>query len=249
MTPWRGFVPKAAPADVVHLDPTGRFAHRPHRPRSALRPAEVLRRRRARRSSSRRGRHNQRRPSSRLQGPDAVREAQVVRPPRMRPAGFKVRSIGGRYPRALLKLRRGARSPLPCRRGRARPAPGRERRVVRPSGACDLLAPDGGRDHVKRHTTTSDQRQDRVRACSAAFDGMRSENWTTRDRDTACRDRRRTFPPVTPTTPIPRRSPSVWDRARCRQHPPTGPGKGPGQRRYWLHCYLWAAPGPEINNG
>ena len=36
-----------------------------------------------------------------------------------------------------------------------------------------------------------------------------SENWTTRGRDTACRDRRRTVPsPAAMTTPIPRRSSS-----------------------------------------
>ena len=67
-----------------------------------------------------------------------------------------------------------------------------------------------------------------------------SENWTTFGRDTACRDRRRLTVLATTTT-------SIHHRAPCG-----GTAPGPTSAAY---CgtgpivYLWAALGPEINNG
>ena len=67
-----------------------------------------------------------------------------------------------------------------------------------------------------------------------------SENWTTFGLDTACRDRRRLTVLATTTT-------SIYHRA-----PSGGTAPGPTSAAYCGAApivYLWAALGPEINNG
>ena len=68
-----------------------------------------------------------------------------------------------------------------------------------------------------------------------------SENCTTFGRDTACRDRRRTHRARHDHHLDPPPSPVWWDRARSHQ-PPRIAALAP-------IVYLWAALGPEINNG
>ena len=92
-----------------------------------------------------------------------------------------------------------------------------------------------------------------ARPCSAApltssNSSCVSENCTTFGRGTASRDRRRTTPPPTMTTPIPhRRLTQSGPRPvpRRLRSGPAGQNGGGGASI----VYLWTAPGPEINNG